>query len=228
MIRLLLPFITLITGLWVWSLLSSDGLGWSVYEHSLYLSGLLAISLMSLTTLLAFRPAWLASLLGGRGQVFLAHKWAGILTGVFAVFHWLVEMGDDLFESVFGKSDTHAQDYSGFVDMMRDAAEAVGEFTVYLLFAMLLVSLARKYFPYKFWRLLHRVMPVLYLLLVFHGVWLTPVEWWLQPLGFALAALLIGGSITSLLSISGRISLASKSKPTSKPNSTQANHIQAS
>ncbi len=207
MIRILLPFIAIVTGLWAWTLAPGPGgsTAWVVYEQSLYLSGLLAITLMSLTVMLALRPAWLVRALGGRGQINHTHKWAGILTGIFAAVHWLIEMGDDVFEAVFGQGNLGEQNYSGFIDMMRDAAEEVGEFTIYLLFAMLLISLLRKLFPYKIWRYLHRTMPALYLLLVFHAVWLAPLQWWQQPLGLVMALLLAGGSVASVLSLTGQI-----------------------
>ncbi|OIO74910.1 MAG: hypothetical protein AUJ57_01295 [Zetaproteobacteria bacterium CG1_02_53_45] len=44
---------------------SGASLPWAVYDQSLYLSGFLSISLMSLTMLLAIRPAWLETPLGG-------------------------------------------------------------------------------------------------------------------------------------------------------------------
>jgi len=47
-------------------------------------------------------------------------------------------------------------------------AEDIGEWGIYLLLAMLALTLL-KFFPYKFWRYLHRMIPVLYLLLVFHA-----------------------------------------------------------
>jgi len=207
MIRIVLPFIGLVSGLWAWNLAAGPGAGspWAVYDQSLLLSGLLSIALMSLTMMLALRPAWLERPLGGLDQIYRTHKWAGILAVVFAAAHWLIEMGDDVIESIFGEAGKlHDPNYSGFIDTMRDAAEDIGEFAVYLLFAMLLITLWRK-FPYKYWRYLHRGMPALYLLLAFHASWLTPLQWWQQPIGVLMAMLLLGGSIASGLSLAGRI-----------------------
>ena len=206
MIRIILPFIALVSGLWAWNLALGPAVGspWAVYEQSLLLSGLLSIALMSLAMMLALRPVWLERPLGGLDQIYLTHKWAGILAVVFAAAHWLIEMGDDVIESIFGEAGKFDQDYSGFIDTMRDAAEDVGEFAVYLLFAMLFITLWRK-FPYKYWRYLHRGMPALYLLLAFHGAWLAPLQWWQQPIGVLMAALLLGGSIASGLSLAGRV-----------------------
>lgn len=207
MIRTILPFIALVSGLWAWNLTTGPQVGspWAVYEQSLLLSGLLSIALLSLTMMLALRPVWLERPLGGLDQIYRTHKWAGILAVVFATAHWLIEMGDDVIESMFGEAGKlYDQDYSGFIDTMRDAAEDIGEFAIYLLFALLLITLWRK-FPYKYWRYLHRGMPALYLLLAFHAAWLIPLQWWQQSIGMLMAILLVGGSIASGLSLAGRI-----------------------
>ncbi|PSF04698.1 ferric reductase [Marinobacter fuscus] len=204
MIRLILPFVGLTTGLWVWHLATTD-VPWSVYDQSLLLSGWLSIALLSLAMLLALRPGWLERPMGGLDKIYRSHKWAGILAVIFAAAHWLIEMGDDAIESLFGGAsqlgDLHG---SGFVEAMRDTAEDLGEFAIYVLFAMLLITLWRK-FPYRYWRYLHRAMPALYLLLAFHAAWLAPVDWWQQPIGWGMAVLLVGGSIASVLSLTGRV-----------------------
>jgi predicted ferric reductase len=195
--------------IWGWSYIISTSatasLPWEIYNNSLYLSGLLSIGLMSVTMMLATRPAWLEGPFDGLDKVYRLHKWTGILAVVFAALHWLIEMGDDLIKAIYGRAGRlPKQNYSGFVDMMRDAAEAVGEWAVYLVFAMLVLTLWKR-FPYKIWRYLHRAMPVLYLLLVFHAAWLAPLIWWQQPVGLLMALLLTGGSIASILSLSGKV-----------------------
>lgn len=194
---------------WGWSNFTSTSakasLPWEIYDNSLYLSGLLSIGLMSITMMLATRPAWLETPFNGLDKVYRLHKWTGILAVAFAALHWLIEMGDDVIKSVFGQEGRlHDQDFSGFIDMMRDAAEDIGEWAVYLVFAMLVLTLWKR-FPYKPWRYLHRAMPILYLLLVFHAAWLAPLIWWQQPIGLLMALLLVGGSIASILSLSQKV-----------------------
>ena len=194
---------------WAWSdqmtSTATASLPWKIYDNSFYLSGLLSIALMSVTMMLATRPGWLEAPLNGLDQIYRLHKWTGILAVVFAVFHWLIEMGDDLVKSIFGRAGRlPEQDFSGFVEMMRDSAEAIGEWAVYLVFAMLILTLWKS-FPYNLWRYLHRAMPVLYLSLVFHAVWLAPLVWWQQPVGWLMAALLAGGSFASILSLRRRV-----------------------
>ena len=225
--------ITLITigiiVVWSWSYLKNTtataSLPWEIYDNSLYLSGLLSIALMSVTMMLATRPAWLEAPFNGLDQIYRLHKSTGIFAVVFAALHWLIEMSDDLVKSMFGRAGRlPEQDFSGFIDMMRDVAEAVGEWTVYLVFAMLVLTLWKR-FPYKLWRYLHRAMPVLYLLLVFHAVWLAPLVWWQQPVGLLMALLLTGGSLASILSLRGKVGQSRQVQGTINSISTSATGI---
>lgn len=208
MTTLLSSFIATVILTWGWGLLMSapspGPLPWVVYKQSLLLSGLLAISLMSLTMMLATRPTWLERPLGGLDRIYRTHKWAGILAVGFAALHWLIEMGDDIVEALTGSEHPSGPRAGGWIGSMRHAAEEVGEWAIYVVIAMVAITLWRR-FPYKFWRYLHRVMPALYLLLVFHAVWLTPLGWWNKPVGVLLALLLGGGSIAAGLSLSGMI-----------------------
>lgn len=203
-------FITIVALAWGWEVLSPEhfsagSLAWGIYLESLFLSGLLAISLMSLTMVLATRPAWLERPVGGMDRIYRLHKWSGILAVGFAVLHWLLEMSDDLFKALAGNSHRIKEDeLSAFPEMFRDLGESLGEFALYALLALLALTLWKR-FSYRLWRPLHRAMPVLYLLLVFHSVVLAPAEYWSQPIGLLMAILFAAGSVSSLLSLTGRI-----------------------
>ncbi|MBU2965779.1 ferric reductase-like transmembrane domain-containing protein [Amphritea atlantica] len=195
--------------IWGWSYQMSTtvkaSLPWEIYDNGLYLSGLLSIAFMSVTMMLATRPVWLETSFNGLDQIYRLHKWAGILAVVFALSHWLIEMGDDLVKALFGRAGRlPEQDFSGFTHMMREAAEGIGEWGVYLVFAMLILTLWKR-FPYNLWHSVHRAMPFIYLALAFHAVWLAPLVWWQQPIGWLMGLLLAGGSFASLLSIKGLI-----------------------
>jgi len=72
------------------------------------------------------------------------------------------------------------------------------------LLAMLAITLWRR-FPYGVWRRLHRVMPILYLMAVFHGVMLAPSHYWAQPVGLLLSTLMALGTASCIVSLTGRI-----------------------
>lgn len=183
---------------------------WFAYEQAMYLSGVLAIALMSLAMLLATRPAWLERPLGGMDRIYRLHKHAGILAVSFAATHWLIEMSDDLVESFFGEASWEHGEGAGLLHAMREAAESIGEWAIYVVLAMLVITLWKR-FPYSLWRYLHRAMPALYLLLAFHAAWLAPTEWWQQPVGWLLAALLATGSVASAMSLGGLIGRSRRS-----------------
>lgn len=207
---LLASFLAIIALAWGWEVISPDHLSagslpWALRQEGLYLSGLFSISLMSLAMMLATRPAWLEGPLGGMDRIYRLHKWSGILAVSFAAMHWLVEMSDDILKATVGRGGRLRKDeFSAFAEPVRDLGEGLGEWAIYLLLALLVLSLWKR-FSYRLWRPLHRVMPVLYLLLAFHAVVLAPAGYWGQPIGLLMALLLAGGSVASIVSLSGRI-----------------------
>lgn len=207
---LLAGFISLVALAWGWDVLVAGGASggsapWVMRQEGLYLSGLLSIALMSLTMLLAARPAWLEGPLGGLDRMYRTHKWAGILAVGFAALHWLIEMSDDILKALFGRSGRLPKDNdTGLLEILRDLAEDMGEWAIYAVLAMLALTLWKR-FPYRPWRFLHQAMPVLYLMLAFHALLLAPVDYWAQPVGGLLALLLGGGVYGSVHSLAGHI-----------------------
>lgn len=180
-------------------------LPWLARQEGLYLTGLLSIGLMSLAMVLAVRPAWAERPLGGLDRVYRVHKWAGILAIVLAAAHWLVEMSDDIIKGLWGKAGKPDNEHvTGVLAGLQDLAEEFGEWAIYAVLAMLVLSLWKR-FPYVLWRHAHRIMPVLYLMLAFHAALLAPTSYWTQPVGALLALLLSGGTIASFVSLTGRI-----------------------
>jgi predicted ferric reductase len=178
---------------------------WIVRQQALYLSGLYSVALMSLAMMLSTRPVFLERPLGGLDRIYRLHKWSGILGVTFAAIHWLIEMSDDLLKAWIGRSGRVGEGhYSGLLEALRELGEDMGEWAIYAVLAMLAITLWRR-FPYAIWRQLHRVMPVLYLMLAFHAALLAPPNYWLQPVGAVLALLLVGGTAASIVSLTGRI-----------------------
>lgn len=207
---ILAGLLAIVTLAWGADLLGSAGptagsLPWLIRQEGLYLTGLASIALMSLAMILSTRPAWLDRPLGGMDRAYQLHKWAGILAAGIAAAHWLVEMADDVLKAVVGREGRVPKEkYDGFLEVLRKLAEDMGEWAIYGLLAMLALSLWKR-FPYRPWRHLHRLMPVLYLALAFHAAMLAPLDYWRQPVGLLLALLLAGGVAGSIVSLAGRI-----------------------
>lgn len=183
----------------------NDALLWQARQQGLYLTGLLSIALMSLSMLLATRPAWLEKPLGGLDRIYRLHKWSGIVAIGSAAGHWLVEQSSDLIKTLIGTADRPPKiRYDGLLEVLREFGKDMGEPAFYLILAMLAITLWRR-FPYHLWRHLHRIMPVLYLMLAVHAVALSPVAYWTQPVGALLAVFLIAGVISSVIVLTGLI-----------------------
>ncbi|WP_066455298.1 ferredoxin reductase family protein [Castellaniella caeni] len=190
---------------WVLNPMPGDAI-WVVRKQGIYLTGVWAMGLMSLIMVLATRPAWLESALGGMDRVYRLHKWAGILAISIGIVHWLMEIGGGMLRSLVGAA-VNKPPKVAVLDILQTShglAKDVGEWAIYALIVSLVITLW-KAFPYRSWRLLHRVMPLLYLILVFHAVALTPAAWWLQPLGLMLGLLMLAGSLSAIPALRHRI-----------------------
>lgn len=199
-----------VTLAWGWDFFSSPvqegvSIWWLARREGMYLTGMYAIVLMSFAMLLATRPAWLERPLGGMDRVYRLHKWTGILAISMGALHWLVEMSGDVLKALIGRTGRPPkEEFTGLLDAMRELAEELGEFAIYIALGMLVLTLWKR-FPYKFWRYLHRAMPVLYLALAFHAALLAPLDYWVQPAGMLLGISLGIGVVASVLSLTGRI-----------------------
>lgn len=207
---ILFALLAVVSSAWVLDLTATtfpaqSDLLWIVRQEGMYLSGLLSISLMSLCMVLSIRPAWLEKPLGGMDRIYRLHKWSGILAVGFAATHWLLEMSDELLKAFIGREGRLPKiRYSGLLEVLRELGDDMGEPALYIMLAMLVITLWRR-FPYHIWRHLHRVMPVLYLMLALHAVMLAPKDYWTQPVGALMAVFITLGVLASLVSLTGLI-----------------------
>ena len=194
-----------------------DGLGLGVFALRAPLlqgTGMLAMAAMSVSMVLATRPVFFEPWLGGLDKMYRLHKWLGISALVFAFSHWLwVEAPKWLVD--FGwlvrparaprvPSADPEPAIGALLQGLRGPAEGLGEWAFYAL--VLLVALALwKRFPYRRFFQTHRLLSVVYLVLVFHAVVLTSDGTWLQPAGAVMALLLLGGTVAALMVLFGAV-----------------------
>ena len=206
----LISLLAIITATWLLALMATTFPAdsaplWIARQQGLYLTGLLSIALMSLSMLLSARPVWLEKPLGGMDRIYRLHKWSGILAVSFGAAHWLLEQSGGLVRSVIGNEGRLPRiHFDGVFEELREFGSDMGEPALYLALAMLAITLWRR-FPYHIWRHLHRAMPVIYLMLALHAAVLSPPAYWRQPIGALMAMLLIGGVVSSIISLAGLI-----------------------
>lgn len=178
---------------------------WVARIHGIYLSGLLAMGLMSMAMVLALRPAWLENPLGGLDKMYRLHKWIGISAVLAVLAHWLLKESSGVITDLVGRTDRPARELVlPFLTSSRSLAKDLGSWSFYAAVVMLLLTLWKK-FPYHPWRLLHKIMPVLYLMMVFHAAALMPLNYWTGPSGVLLAILLVAGTFSALVALTQKI-----------------------
>ncbi|KAG1082973.1 hypothetical protein G6F40_014930 [Rhizopus arrhizus] len=121
------------------------------------------------------------------------HKWSGILATALAAAHYLVKIGKPLLLALFEPVPKTPR-ATAWLDMFRGSAKDIGEWAVWILVALVVLTLWRR-FPYHLWRQVHRIAAVVFLVVAFHGVVLTPAAWWWQPAGWLVAAATAVGSV---------------------------------
>ena len=219
MLKLKLVFvliIAIVTALWLTSL-STDAFGgdiWAMRRTLIYYSGILAMGMMSIAVILAARPVLFESALGGLDKFYRLHKWLGIGGVSLAIVHWMMELvprwmvGQGWLVRPPRPAAPAAADlpFDPFRDL-HGIARDLGEWGIYLLIALTVLALWKR-FPYRYFFKTHRVMAALYLVLVFHSIVLMKPSFWSAPIGPAMAALMLAGSIGALLSLFHRIGYA--------------------
>ncbi len=177
-------------------------------------SGVLAIGCMSVAMILALRPRWPERWLGGLDKMYRLHKWLGIGGLILAISHWLWVMGVKwavgwglLVKPERGPRIPPENPVEAFLRQLRDPAEFLGEWSFYLAVLLIAISLF-KTIPYRQFLRLHRLLPLAYLVLVFHSVVLTRLSYWITPLGAVLAVMMATGSYAAIVSLRGRIGAA--------------------
>jgi len=189
-------------------------LGWFAWRSPLVqLSGILAIGAMSMSMLLALRPAWLEKRLNGLDKMYRLHKWLGITALSTGIFHWWWAQGTKWMVGWewLAKPERKPRGASVTVDwytkLLQDwhgPAEVVGEWVFYIAAILLVLALIKR-FPYRIFAKTHTILAVVYLLLAWHSFVLIKQEYWAQPVGWLTALLLIAGTIAAFLVLFNRV-----------------------
>lgn len=89
---------------------------------------------------------------------------------------------------------------------LRDTAEGVGvgEGAFYAVVVLIGLALLKR-FPYRRFFRSHRLLPVVYLALVFHAMVLTQASSWTQPIGVLMALLMVAGAAAALVVLFGAV-----------------------
>lgn len=193
---------------WLISLLTHAPLQWSVWQirkELILLTGIIAFLLMSLLMLLAMRPKWLETVFGGLDKMYYLHKWAGIWAISIGTIHYLLKLSGKVLVMFTARPVRGGGiRVENFFSQNRRLAEDLAEWALWFLLVALVLTLWHR-FSYHIWRYTHKLMPIVFLILVFHVIVLSPTYYWLQPVGWLVALGCFIGSFCALLSLVGLI-----------------------
>ena len=208
-------FLALLTGLWLMAdtLLPAQRGYFDFRTVWVQYTGVIAMGVMSLAMLLAVRPVWLERHLDGLDKMYRLHKWLGIGALVVGTVHWLWAKGTKwavgwgwLTKPARGAGGGAAE--LGAIEAAlrgwRGTAETMGEWAFYGAVLLIVLALVKR-FPYRLFAKTHKLLAVAYLVLVFHTVVLTKIDYWAQPVGWVQAVLLVAGTVSAVIVLLGRI-----------------------
>lgn len=215
-IKLVLLFLlALITAAWLAAdTLMPDPFGYFTFRSVfVQYSGLLGIAMMSVAMVLATRPRWLERHLNGLDKMYRLHKWLGIGALIASTAHWWFAKGTKWMVG-WGwlarperKKDGAAQVLPSIEQWFRDQrglAESIGEWAFYAAAILIILALI-KMFPYRWFKKTHNWLAVGYLALAWHSLILVKFSYWSQPVGWLTLILLIAGSVSAIMVITGRV-----------------------
>jgi predicted ferric reductase len=181
-------------------------------------SGILAIGCMSVAMILVLRPGWLEPRLGGLDKMYRLHKWLGIAALVVAVAHWLWARGPGwavglrlMVRSAHGARVAAGGQLEQVFRGLRGSAEGVGEWAFYAAVVFIILALLPR-IPYRWFYQTHRLLAVIYLVLVFHSVVLTSLTYWMTPLGVAMVGLMAWGIWAAMIVLLRRVGISRQVK----------------
>lgn len=174
-------------------------------------SGVLAIGAMSIALVLAVRPGWPETWLGGLDKMYRLHKWLGISALVFALAHWLWFEGAgwaiDLGLVARPERPPLENPVQEFLVGLRDPAEGLGEWAFYISVLLIVLALVPRFSYWWFFKT-HRLLAVAYLVLAFHTAVLAEFAYWTQPVGVVLAVLLACGTVAAVIVLLRRVGIS--------------------
>lgn len=174
------------------------------------LTGVLAMGCMSIAMLLALRPRWLERPLDGLDKMYRLHKWLGIGALVISVMHWLAAKGPKWavgwgwLERPKKGVGALEQPLQAFLTSQRGFAESLGEWAFYAAVVLIILALIQR-FPYRLFYLTHRLLAIIYLVLVAHSLVLLKFSYWGSPVGWLTALLLAAGSWAAVIVLLGKV-----------------------
>lgn len=177
---------------------------WNVKEQFLYLTGSIAIVYMVISMILSARLSFVNNLTCGLDKAYVIHKWAGIWAFVFSVIHWFVESWFVDISKLFFELPPKvkgASTISEFAKSLYHIGNDLVGYAFYIIVVVLIVALLKKV-PYHIFIYIHKIIPVLFLVIAYHSFTIQIKGVWFGSLGsYLLSAVIFIGVAAALLDL---------------------------
>jgi predicted ferric reductase len=173
--------------------------------------GIMAIGTMSVAMLLALRSATLEPYVGGLDKSYRLHKWVGVAALVAAIGHWVSITGQGTFVSLGwmprqGRRQAPPPPHGilGTLAHLSGPARSVGQVCFWATVVLIVLALLR-WFPYRWFLQTHRLIAIVYLVLVFHSVVLMKAAYWTHAIAWISTLLMAGGTVAAVITLFRRV-----------------------
>lgn len=177
---------------------------WNAKEQFLYLTGSIAIVYMVMCMLLSVRFSFINNLTGGLDKAYVIHKWSGIWAFVFSVIHWFTEeLFIDIYKIFFELPPKikGVSTISEFAKSIYRLGNDLVEYAFYIIVIVLIVALIKKV-PYHIFKYIHKIIPVLFLIIAYHSFTIQIKGAWFGSIGSCiLSAVIFAGVIAAVMDL---------------------------
>lgn len=195
---------------------------------SIQITGIVSVLLLTLTILLALRLPVIENFTRGLDKSYRLHKWVGIYAVIIGAIHWLLAIvpkqmvrSGYLERPRHGKSSVDPDSFYAVIRPLRDSAEIMGEWTLYLFIGLTLLALLASV-KYNVFKWSHKLMAIAFIIIGYHSLILLKHSYWDNLITPVTMIVVLAGIVGSVLSLAGLIGRKNKHSG----SVTEVNHNQ--
>lgn len=180
-----------------------------VQQPLIQFTGIIAMGAMSVSLLLALRSVAVEPYVGGLDKSYRLHKWLGVTTLVMALAHWLLISAPGLFGGAAerkpkGAAPKYVPPGPAWLHALQGPAKGLGSWALWATAILIVLALLR-WFPYRWFLKTHRILAIVFLLLVFHAAVLLKYAYWTHAVAYVLVLLMAAAVVASLYILVRRV-----------------------
>ena len=171
-------------------------------------TGIMAMGVMSVSMVLALRAVAVEPHVGGLDKSYRLHKWLGVAGLVMAIAHWLLISAPARLAAGAarggGGGAPRVMEGPALLRSLEGPAKGVGQWGFWGVMILVVLALLR-WFPYRYFIKTHRILAIVFLILVFHSVVLLKGSYWTHGIAYVITTLMALGSIAALYILVRRV-----------------------